>query len=78
MSTRKTTIHLKISEVAKRLGHSTRWVRYQIEAGHLEAFKWSANDVTVSEESVLRFEDQARVTSGPRLAVVQPQQEAMA
>ncbi len=52
---------LRVKEVARLLGHSTRWVQRKIDAGELEVFRWSANDVTVSLASVERLVNQARV-----------------
>jgi len=55
--------HLRVDEAAQRLGHSAKWVRSRIADGSLEGFKWSRRDVTVSLESIVRLEDEARVTT---------------
>jgi hypothetical protein len=53
--------HLRMDEVARMLGHSVRWVQRKAAAGELEVFRWAANDVTVSRESVVRLQERARV-----------------
>jgi hypothetical protein len=54
--------HVRASEVAKRLGHSRRWVLYRIADGTLEGFQHARNDVTVSLESVVDYEDRIRMS----------------
>lgn len=54
--------HLKVPDAASRLGHTDRWIKERIKDGQLEGFRWSANDITVSLESVLAFEARARVS----------------
>lgn len=48
--------HLSVLEVAQRLGHCTRWVRQRVRDGQLEGYRWSRTDMTITEESVARFE----------------------
>jgi hypothetical protein len=54
--------HLSVQEVANRLGHCTRWVRQRVRDGQLEGYRWSRTDMTISEESVVRFEQRHKVT----------------
>lgn len=54
--------HVSITKAADILGHSIKWVRKKIEAGELEAFKWSATDVTVSLQSLIELERRAQYT----------------
>lgn len=57
----KVVDHLRMDEVARMLGHSVRWVQRRAAAGELELFRWAPNDVTISRESVIRLQEQARV-----------------
>lgn len=56
--------HLKVADAAARLGHSDRWLKERIKDGSLEGFRWSANDITVSVESIVAFENRSRVSVG--------------
>jgi hypothetical protein len=53
--------HLRVADVAKRLGHSRRWVFLRIADGSFEAFKHGSNDVTISLESLIAYEDRTRM-----------------
>jgi len=57
--------HIRLADAAQRLSHSSSWVRKRIADGSLDGFKWSRRDLTVSVESIVRFEEQARVTTQP-------------
>lgn len=53
--------HLTVTDAAKRMGHSARWVKERIKRGELEGFRWSAVDMTVSCESIAAYEDRRRI-----------------
>lgn len=55
--------HLSVKEAAARLGHGPRWVLDRIATGDLEGFKHGRNDVTVSHESIVAYEDRTRMSA---------------
>jgi len=58
----KPITHLRVRDVARRLGHGRRWVLDRIADGQLKGFKWARCDVTVDEASVIAYENRARVS----------------
>jgi hypothetical protein len=57
--------HLTVKQVAARFAHSPKWVRCRIRDGTFEAFKHSRSDWTVSEDSVIAYEESTRIHVGP-------------
>lgn len=53
-----------VREAAWLMGHSPRWVRDKVKAGELEGFVHGPNDITVSVESIVAYEDKTRVSVG--------------
>lgn len=57
MKVRKTRYHVPLRVAAALLGHQPRWIKDRIAAGELEGFRHAKNDITVSMESIQRYED---------------------
>lgn len=70
--------HIPAMDAAKRLGHGRRWLFNRIRDGQLEGFKHSQNDVTVSLESIVAYEDRTRISPAPEPVRSEPVEGAPA
>ena len=53
--------HLTVSQAAARLGHGRRWVLDRVRNGEIEGFAHGYRDVTISQESIVAYEERTRM-----------------
>lgn len=54
--------HISLRDAAYRLAHKPRWIKKLIAQGELEAFQHGPKDITISLESIVRYEDRCRIS----------------
>jgi hypothetical protein len=57
--------HIKMKAACLRLGHGHKWIQKRIADGLLEGYKHGRTDVTISLESIVRYEEATQIKPKP-------------